>query len=339
MASRNLCSALSNLAFEYETPKIVTIRDVKIGIVYRLMQLGIIAYVVGFIGVFLTSYTILYTKGYQDKEHGQSTVLTKVKGISSSYNRKDIPEIYRKVWDPSDYIVPPLTPNSVFIITNLVITARQSLGKCPEHTVALGCKQQEIPLPTGKCRQAMSERPLAKSRQWSAERTTLTFCHKFSLWFSGQMTGNCVQVFNSTKTNFTCEIVSWCPLEDDTIINRFLEQPILDNAENFTVFFKNYVEFPYFGIKRRNLDAVTDNYAKGCLYNPETDPLCPIFRLGDIARLMGLKFTQLSSYGSVINVQIKWMCNLDFSIDGCIPEVKFSDMDDLGNTFSPGYNF
>uniref|UniRef100_A0A915LA25 Uncharacterized protein n=1 Tax=Romanomermis culicivorax TaxID=13658 RepID=A0A915LA25_ROMCU len=43
--------------------------------------------------------------------------------------------------------------------------------------------------------------------------------------------------------------------------------------------------------------------------------------------------------GSVINVQIKWMCNLDFSIDGCIPEVKFSDMDDLGNTFSPGYNF
>lgn len=39
--------SLGNFIFEYETPKIVTIRSVRVGLINRFLQLAIISYIVG----------------------------------------------------------------------------------------------------------------------------------------------------------------------------------------------------------------------------------------------------------------------------------------------------
>jgi len=46
---KGLCKFLFDLAFEYETPKVVMIRSIKIGMIYRFLQLIILAYVIGWV--------------------------------------------------------------------------------------------------------------------------------------------------------------------------------------------------------------------------------------------------------------------------------------------------
>ena len=43
--------------------------------------------------------------------------------------------------------------------------------------------------------------------------------------------------------------------------------------------------------------------------------------------------------GGVIQIIIKWDCNLDYSEDDCIPEYKFRRLDSNEDVLSPGYNF
>lgn len=38
----------TEFVFEYETPKIIAINSVKIGLIYRSLQLAIIAYIIGY---------------------------------------------------------------------------------------------------------------------------------------------------------------------------------------------------------------------------------------------------------------------------------------------------
>ena len=52
----------------------------------------------------------MYQKGYQDFEEVESAALTKVKGVAfpsqDIYNRT-IPGVTDRIWDVSDYVVPP----------------------------------------------------------------------------------------------------------------------------------------------------------------------------------------------------------------------------------------
>ncbi len=60
--------------FEYETPKVVTIQNVPLGILRMLLQLLVIAFVV--------VYQLYYARGYQEFAEVESSVTTKVKGFS-----------------------------------------------------------------------------------------------------------------------------------------------------------------------------------------------------------------------------------------------------------------
>ncbi len=60
--------------FEYETPKVVTIQSVPLGILRLLLQLLVIAFVV--------VYQLWYAKGYQEFAEVEASVTTKVKGFS-----------------------------------------------------------------------------------------------------------------------------------------------------------------------------------------------------------------------------------------------------------------
>ena len=65
-----LCSCF----FEYETPKVVTIKSVPMGILRAMLHLIVIA--------FVFSYQLWYSQGYQVFTQGETCVTLKIKGFS-----------------------------------------------------------------------------------------------------------------------------------------------------------------------------------------------------------------------------------------------------------------
>uniref|UniRef100_A0A8C6Q6P5 P2X purinoceptor n=1 Tax=Nothobranchius furzeri TaxID=105023 RepID=A0A8C6Q6P5_NOTFU len=273
-----ITNALSDFFFEYETPRQVLVRNRRVGVVCRLIQLGVLAYIIGWV--------FIYEKGYQSTDTAVSSVFTKMKGVG--YTNVSGRET---VWDVADYVF----PSQVSGACKSVILSMTSQEQNPSQTVKVNTEIQP-----------------------------------------GQMTGVCV---NATKT---CEVLTWCPVEDDTYIP---DPPLLISAENYTLFIKNSVNFPLFGVKRSNLvEGIDGLYISKCLYDPADAPLCPIFKLGDIVKLSGFSFEKIAKEGGAIGIVVDWTCNLDVHIKHCKPEYSFhglygnaNEMDEVRT--SMGYNF
>ena len=131
---------------EYDTPKVVTVHNPTIGLLRRGMQLCVVLYV--------SLYQLWYAQGYQEFAGVESSVTTKVqlvvfifdkmihtqvKGYSLSSLGLEPPplpsnlrEMYERVWDEADYVVPSAENGAFFVTTNVVITPNQTLGQCPE---------------------------------------------------------------------------------------------------------------------------------------------------------------------------------------------------------------
>ena len=60
--------------FEYETPKVVTVQNVPLGILRLLLQTTVIAFVV--------IYQLWYARGYQEFAEVETSLTTKIKGFS-----------------------------------------------------------------------------------------------------------------------------------------------------------------------------------------------------------------------------------------------------------------
>ncbi|KAI4877408.1 hypothetical protein NFI96_011707, partial [Prochilodus magdalenae] len=290
-----ITEALSDFFFEYETPRQVLVRNRRVGIVCRLIQLGVLAYIIGWV--------FIYEKGYQTQDTAIGSVYTKMKGVA--YTKINGVE---RVWDVSDYVFPDQGDSSFVVMTNFIITVGQSQSTCPE-----------LPDKKNNC---SSDADCEKGQ--------------FKRTGNGHMTGKCVNTTN------TCEILSWCPVEDDREIP---DPPHLLAAENYTLFIKNSITFPEFKVVRSNLVEIVDqNYIKTCLYDPDENPLCPIFRLGDIVKFSGFDFSQIAKVGGAIGILIDWECNLDLSIKKCIPKYGFHGLygnpkEGDNNQASVGYNF
>ncbi|KAG7224505.1 hypothetical protein INR49_015029 [Caranx melampygus] len=190
-----ITNALSDFFFEYETPRQVLVRNRRVGVVCRLIQLGVLAYIIGWV--------FIYEKGYQSTDTAVSSVFTKMKGVG--YTNVNGSE---RVWDVADYVFPPQGDSSFVVMTNYIITEGQSMGKCPELKGKHNC-------------------------------TSHTDCEggRFKRTGHGEMTGVCVNTTN------TCEVLAWCPVEDD---HNIPDPPLLMSAENYTLFIKNSVTFPLF---------------------------------------------------------------------------------------------
>uniref|UniRef100_A0A1A7WW40 P2X purinoceptor n=4 Tax=Iconisemion striatum TaxID=60296 RepID=A0A1A7WW40_9TELE len=289
-----ITNALSDFFFEYETPRQVLVKNRRVGVVCRLIQLGVLAYIIGWV--------FIYEKGYQSTDTAVSSVFTKMKGVG--YTNVSGRET---VWDVADYVFPSQGDASFVVMTNFIITEGQKMGTCPELPGKHTCSSN------------------VDCKGGSFKRTG-----------HGQMTGVCV---NATKT---CEVLSWCPVEDDTYIP---DPPLLISAENYTLFIKNSVNFPLFGVKRSNLvEGIDGSYISKCLFDPKDSPLCPIFRLGDIVKLSGFSFEKIAKEGGAIGIVVDWTCNLDVHIKHCKPEYSFhglygnaNEMDEVRT--SMGYNF
>uniref|UniRef100_A0A669EJ64 Uncharacterized protein n=1 Tax=Oreochromis niloticus TaxID=8128 RepID=A0A669EJ64_ORENI len=162
---------------------------------------------------------------------------------------------------------------------------------------------------------------------------TLTSCLLFSFCHSG---GKCIR--NNENSNGTCEIFGWCPTEKDIKPQK----PLLKNAENFTIYVKNFIQFPKFSFSKSNILETTDqSYLKKCRYDKKQYPYCPIFRLGDITRRAGCNFQDMATLGGPIGIVIQWDCDLDKGTSHCNPEYQFTRLDATvsNKSIAAGFNF
>ncbi|RXN23531.1 P2X purinoceptor 5-like protein [Labeo rohita] len=106
---------------DYKTEKFVIAKNKKVGILFRLFQLGVIGYLIGWV--------FLWKKGYQETEEAiQSSVITKIKGVDLTNSS----QFGLQLWGAEDYVIPPQGDRVFFIVTNYVVTPNQKLGYCPE---------------------------------------------------------------------------------------------------------------------------------------------------------------------------------------------------------------
>ncbi|XP_039986908.1 P2X purinoceptor 5-like isoform X2 [Xiphias gladius] len=283
---------------DYKTEKYIVAKNKKVGTLYRLIQLSIIGYIIGW--VFLSK------KGYQETDEAiQSSVITKLKGVSVT----NTSESGLMVWGPEDYVIPPQGEAVLFVVTNFLETPNQKLGHCAESPKVLD----------GHCR---GDEDCGEGKMIVAG--------------NGITSGRCLR--KDENSTGTCEIYSWCPIE-----RKFKPKgPLLKNAENFTIYIKNFIQFPKFTFTKSNvLETTDDSYLKKCRYDEDLHPYCPIFRLGDITQRAGHNFADIATFGGSIGIMIHWDCDLDKGYSNCHPQYYFNRLDiSVSNTtIATGFNF
>ncbi|XP_029467911.1 P2X purinoceptor 1-like [Rhinatrema bivittatum] len=117
---------ISDVFFQYDTPRMVMVRDMKVGLMFRFIQLCVLSYIIGWV--------FIYERGYQAIEGIISSVSVKVKGIAFINLSGMDPEI----WDASDYVYPQQGDGSLVVITNYIMTPNQTLRNCAELPDAAG---------------------------------------------------------------------------------------------------------------------------------------------------------------------------------------------------------
>uniref|UniRef100_A0A4W4ELQ3 P2X purinoceptor n=1 Tax=Electrophorus electricus TaxID=8005 RepID=A0A4W4ELQ3_ELEEL len=263
---------------DYKTEKFVIAKNKKVGVLFRLFQLGVIGYLIGWV--------FIWKKGYQETDEAiQSSVFTKVKGVALTNST----DLGLQIWGAEDYVIP-------------------SQVRIPPRLNGVN-KNTDLPCPP--------------ALNW-----VFVFCPG-----SGVKTGHCM---NNTGT---CEIHGWCPIER----SHEPMEPMLEKAENFTIYIKNFIRFPKFDFSKSNVLGTTNNtYLKTCTYDEVHHPYCPIFRVGDLVRWTGHRFQEMAVKGGAVGVVIDWNCDLDKDSTKCRPEYSFTRLDALKDSTSPvasGYNF
>ncbi|XP_020820340.1 P2X purinoceptor 5 isoform X1 [Phascolarctos cinereus] len=169
MDYKTLCFSL----FDYKTEKYVIVKNKKVGLLYRLIQLAILVYLLGWV--------FLVKKGYQEVNTSiQSSVITKVKGVAFT----NTSELKERLWDVADYVIPSQGENVFFVVTNLIVTPNQRQSHCAESSRVPGAVcSQDSDCPKGEA----------------------------VITGNGVKTGTCLM--GAGNSSGTCEIFAWCPVE------------------------------------------------------------------------------------------------------------------------------
>ena len=226
--------------------------------------------------------------------------LFKVKGLSYSLllqnhllsnMSKERQEMYERIWDEADYVIPPSENNAFFVMTNVVITPNQTRSICPED---------HFEIPDIVC----DQRSKLGRNKTSYNHLKINKCEKnriFNHKSHGRETGNCVKSDRDKGEDsdvYACEIAGWCPVELDIL--PMADQPLIQGTEKFTVLIKNAISFPWFDIEKYRRNNMPNGI---CMYKPQNESthLCPIFRLGDIVEMAGgLYHFQISKKQQII---------------------------------------
>lgn len=193
---------------------------------------------------YILFYVLIANSGYQDQDTGIPGSTSEVRGIATT-NLSDR-RVGRRIWDAQDVVIPAEENSAFFVTTNALVTNGQKQGQCPEdpHITEALCKT-DADCPHGR----------------------------------RYLTGHGVSVGQCVKTTGTCMIEAWCPLENDTLTPK--DGSVLHGTEEFTVLIKNHVYFPKFNVTRSNIiRSSKKTELTDCLYDPDTNPFCPNFKLG-----------------------------------------------------------
>ncbi|VDP68680.1 unnamed protein product [Echinostoma caproni] len=337
----------TEVMFVFEMPKVVHIRNPALGLLFRLVQLSILTYFVIFV--------MWWNKGYQSFDRALSGVTAKVSGVSWVGSDRFTPG--GPLVDNGAYNLRSLQNSGVYLTTRITAKAIQQLGYCAELTslpdahclTDAHCTPgttaghsiygpdgrmfsiEDIDLNddghgvfTGRCLQAMQVCeiygwcPVRAENQTSLGRVA-----------SSSRVITPINILMEPYTFFTdLEFIqrhrsAWEPS------NLKLVPPFFD-VLNYTLFIRNAIEFPYFDVKRRNiLQWMTEDYLHSCMYDP-VSPLnqyCPVFRVYDMLRLAGANPDRMIYFGGVIAITIDWTCDLDWSVEHCLPQYAFRQLD------------
>ncbi|XP_078535815.1 P2X purinoceptor 1 isoform X2 [Lissotriton helveticus] len=91
---------IADFFYEYDTPRMVLVRDKLVGITFRLVQFGVLVYILGWV--------FIYEKGYQSRGGLISSVNIKLKGIALI----DVQDLGPQLLDAADYVFPPQLPDA-----------------------------------------------------------------------------------------------------------------------------------------------------------------------------------------------------------------------------------
>ncbi|XP_069741106.1 P2X purinoceptor 1 isoform X3 [Narcine bancroftii] len=94
MGSSKLGKSMSDFLFEYQTPRMIALRDKRVGVIFRLIQLAVLTYIVGWV--------FIYEKGYQSMDSITSSISVKVKGFGFT----NLSTVGPRVLDGVDYTFP-----------------------------------------------------------------------------------------------------------------------------------------------------------------------------------------------------------------------------------------
>uniref|UniRef100_A0A8C7ZGL9 P2X purinoceptor n=1 Tax=Oryzias sinensis TaxID=183150 RepID=A0A8C7ZGL9_9TELE len=256
--------------WDYETPKVMVVKNRTLGVIYRAVQFLVITYFIW--------YVFISQKAYQDSEtHPDSSIYTLMKG--TAVHGDDI-------LDSVEYASPSEGGDVISTLLRRDITYDQKQGTCAEYY---------------------------KVENANCSKDADCILGEVDFNGHGRRTGKCVQYYNHTFK--TCEIQSWCPIEEYAVVR----EPALVEAINFTVFIRNYIHFPKF--------------------KDSLDPYCPNFRLGYIASQARESFSELCRTGGVIGVFINWDCNLDLNPSYCKPTYSFRRLDVRKDEDNSGYYY
>ncbi len=157
--------------------------------------------------LYVVIYTIIIDKGYQLYDDLISSTFVKVKGSARRTTGTTT------VFDSTDFVIPPLMPNSVFITTNFITTNRQYRSTCEQWDSLCDCDKHDLSL----C------------------------CPANAFTEFGMFTGVCI---NDTQTHIGyCEVEGWCPQEEP---NSPVDRNLIDGVRDWTVYVRANVVFPRF---------------------------------------------------------------------------------------------
>nr|XP_057926346.1 P2X purinoceptor 2 isoform X1 [Doryrhamphus excisus] len=280
--------------WDYETPKIMVVKNTTLGVIYRGVQFIVITYFVW--------YVFISQKAYQECEtRPESSVYTRMKG---SAIRGD------QILDTVEYVRPSEGGDVISTILRREVTYDQKPGTCAEYF------------------------GVAKA---NCSRDSQCVQGEVDFEGHGRRTGRCIRYYN--RTFKTCEIQTWCPIEEYAV----QREPALVEAINFTVFIRNSILFPKFGVLRGNIKGASNKrkrhkYLNKCHYDEEKEPYCPNFQLGYIAHQARENFSELCRTGGVIGVFINWDCDLDLDPSRCKPKYSFRRLDLRKDQANSGYS-
>ncbi|CAF3453675.1 unnamed protein product [Rotaria sp. Silwood1] len=301
-AKNALHSFVFNVLLTYSTVKLVKVPHTYIAIVHRILQLIILAYIIG--------YIVIWKKGYQQIQEPRGTSVIKVKGIARAIGNNSTfytSEDTKYVWDTPEYEMPAIENNAFFIATRQTVTYDQKQGRCPT---------------------ALADKLFCNDTDKSACKTDKPTPNTF-----GYFTGNCNQSLED-ETIKVCEMEGWCPEELSESIDYMMNSTDL---ENFTIFLKTMVTFTLF---KRNLRNIQETTNFSCRFDGTAHTAdCPIIRLGYILDQLNTNKTALLLDGGLIEIRQDWTCNFDRNPKKCTPTYEFSVLQSGDDKQSPGINY